>query len=75
MAVGSDVLEAVCLLAGGEQVFPSCWLFCLRLHSTRTFGLLAGARCWCDVKMAVSRTAHTNEYFPEPLPPVYSSLQ
>lgn len=75
MAVGSDVLEAVCLLAGGGQVFPSCWLFCLRLHSTRTFGLLAGARCWCDVKMAVSRTAHTNEYFPEPLPPVYSSLQ
>ena len=50
----------------GGAVFLPCLLFGLRHPST-------GAVGWGQVKMAASRRAHTIEYTPIPLPPVFLS--
>ena len=50
----------------GGAVFLPCLLFGLRHPGT-------GAVGWGQVKMAASRRAHTIEYTPIPLPPVFLS--
>ena len=52
----------------GGAVFLPCLLFGLRHPST-------GALGWGQVKMVPSRRAHTIEYTPIPLPPVFLSPQ